>query len=454
MKSPAENFDLVVIGSGSGGSTAARKCREAGWSVAVVDERPFGGTCALRGCDPKKVLVGAAETLDRLRRMKGAGVRGQAQIHWPELISFVRSFTDPVPEQRERSLRDQRIEPIQGHAQFADEHTIAVGGRRLSGGHILVASGARPAPLSFEGAAKLTLSDEFLALERLPDRILFVGGGYVSFELAHVAARAGARVTIAHRGERPLEAFDPDLVKILTDVTRELGTEVLLRTEVIGVRSHDNGCQVLVRSDEGANTALEADLVVHGAGRVPATDGLRLEAGNVATCSDGGIKVDAYLRSVSNPRVYAAGDAASTVGAALTPVAVHDSHVAAANLLRNRSRRVDYDATPSAVFTLPTLARVGLDEEQARVQGCGVKVRFERTDDWYSARRVQDRASAYKTITDSETGKLLGAHLLATGAEETINLFGQAIRQGLTAAEVKATLYSYPSRASDLPYMV
>src|SRR5690606_9951784 len=178
----AKRYDLVVIGSGSAASVAAKRCRTAGWSVAVIDHRPFGGTCALRGCDPKKILIGAAETVDQVRRLAGKGVRhGDLELDWPELMGFKRSFTDPVPEARESAFREQGIECYHGRARLAGRNAVAVDEEHLEGRYLLLASGAKPMPLGIGGEEHLVTSDEFMELDELPRRIVLVGGGYIAF---------------------------------------------------------------------------------------------------------------------------------------------------------------------------------------------------------------------------------------------------------------------------------
>jgi len=205
-------FDLIAIGTGSAASAVASKCRTAGWNVAIVDSQPFGGTCALRGCDPKKVLVGAADAVDWVRRMKEKGVQPeQARIDWPELMRFKRSFVESVPQHREASFAKAGIAVFHGKARFVGPTTVQVGDDVLEGRHVVIATGATPQRLNIPGEEYLATSDQFLELDSLPGRIIFVGGGYISFEFAHVAARAGAEVTVLHRAERPLEGFDPDL---------------------------------------------------------------------------------------------------------------------------------------------------------------------------------------------------------------------------------------------------
>lgn len=449
----SHQFDLVVIGTGSAASTVASRCRNAGWSVAVVDSRPFGGTCALRGCDPKKVLVAAAEAVDWARRLQDKGIDpGGIRIDWGALMRFKRTFTEPVPAAQERSLAQAGIATFHGRARFENESTISVGGDRLVGRHIVIATGAQPAPLSFPGAEHFITSEQFLELDALPPRIVFVGGGYISCEFAHVARRAGADVTIVHRGERLLEGFDPDLVALLDGHSRKLGIDIRLQFEVQAVERVGDGFAVQAASPDGTAT-FEADLVVHGAGRLAEIDDLDLAAGRVERGSRG-VKVDAWLRSVSNPRVYAAGDCAETDGLPLTPVAGLEGRVVAGNLLRGANRVPDYSGVPSVVFTLPPLASVGLGEAVARSRQLRFRVEHQETSGWYSSRRRGEACSGFKVLVEESTDRILGVHLLGPHAEETINMFALAIRHGLTANQLKESVYAYPTHASDIPYMV
>ena len=205
-------YDLVVVGTGTA-SGAASRCRGAGWTVAVIDSRPVGGTCALRGCRPKKLLVSAGEAVHTPRDMAGRGILDAGlRIDWPALMRFKRSETDPLPAAFTDGYAKAGIDVIKGRARFVGPATLAVNGDRVTGRHVLIASGARPAPLGVPGEELVASSDRFLDLDTLPSRIVFIGGGFISFEFAHLAARAGADVTILHRGAHPLEGFDPDLV--------------------------------------------------------------------------------------------------------------------------------------------------------------------------------------------------------------------------------------------------
>lgn len=445
-------FDLIVVGTGAGGSTAANKCRQASWRVAMIDSRPFGGTCALRGCDPKKVLVGAAELIDHLNRMKGKGIAGDAHIDWRELMQFKNTFTEPVPSQREQGMVKSGIKTFHGRARFSDSNTLQVGDDSLTGRYILLANGARPASLNIPGEDQLTDSDQFLELKTLPKRILFAGGGYISFEFAHIAARAGADVQILHRGARPLEGFDPDLVDRLLARTKAIGIDVHLHTELIAVNKQGESLAIHA-NENGREQTYAADMVVHGAGRVPDLDDMDLEKGGVKR-GQRGVTVNRFLQSVTNPSIYAAGDAAATPGLPLTPVGGVESRIAAANMLEGNHREIEYPAMPTVVFTTPVLASVGLREDEARDQGLTFEAHHEDISGWYASRRVAEQCAAYKVLVESDGGRILGAHLLGPHAEEVINLFAMAITYGLTRKEIKKMIFAYPTNASDISYMV
>ncbi len=446
--------DLIVLGTGSAAQSVAYPCREAGWSVAVVDSRPYGGTCALRGCDPKKVLVGVSELVDGSRRMQGKGVSAPGlALDWADLIRFKHTFVDDVPESTNESFTQAGIATLHGRTRFVDRTTIQVGNETVSGGHIVIATGARHAPLGIPGEEYLTTSTGFLDLEVLPRRIAFVGGGYIAMEFAHVAARAGAQVHILHRGDRPLEQFDADLVGQLVQTTRDLGVDVQVHTTVEAIEKRGDDLIVHTRAGNEVQEVV-ADLVVHAAGRVPEIDDLDLAAAGVARVERGGITVNDYLQSVSNPAVYAAGDAVASGGFPLTPVAGMQGGIVATNLLTDNTRTPTYAGIPSVVFTTPPLATVGLDEAAARAQGLRFTTRHEDTSGWYSSRRVALAHTGFKTLVEEGTGRILGAHLLGLHAEEVINIFGLAIRAGLRASDLTDMIYAYPTSASDISYMV
>src|SRR3989449_4885373 len=298
----AEAFDLIVIGTGSGGSGPAYRCRRAGWRVAVVDELPYGGTCASRGCDPKRVLVGAAELADWPRRMQGRGVSGDAHISWPELMQFKRTFTDPVPVDREKAFQKAGIATYHGPARFVSPERLSVDGQVLEARHFVIAAGAKPRRLGVPGEEHLITSTAFLELDQLPPRIAFVGAGYISFEFAHVSRRAGAQATIIGRG-KPLQHFEQDLVTRLVHHTRSLGIELRLDTEVTGLEKRGGG--YCLRLDApGRGETIDADLVIHGGGRGTNTPGPDRRGAPVAAEPPGGPGDHAFLPRVAHPPAY------------------------------------------------------------------------------------------------------------------------------------------------------
>ena len=445
-----QSFDLVVLGVGMAAVNAADKCAAAGWSVAVVDELPYGGTCALRGCDPKKLLRRGAEIINDARLMRGKGIENDGlRINWHELVAFKRSFTDRMPERIEGGLDKKGVATFHGQARFVNENTVEVAGQsRLQGRYILIATGAEPRPLAVPGADHVIDNAAFMELDDLPDRILFIGGGYISFEFAHIAARAGSNVSMIDRGARPLKRFDPDLVDKLVARSRALGIDIRLQTKLMSIERVADGYVVEVESG-GAPESLKVDLVVHGAGRVPSIDRLDLAAAGIAR-APAGIRVNGHLQSISNPAVYAAGDAADTSGPRLTPVAVFEGKVAASNMLKGNRAEADYRGVPSVVFTIPELARVGMLEAEARAAGHDIRVVVNDTGEWFSNFRVGETCAATRIIIDPQTDTILGAHMIGPGYAELINYCGLAIRLGLKAGDLKKMVAAYPTVTSDL----
>jgi glutathione reductase (NADPH) len=447
-----DSYDLVVVGTGASGTAAASRCAAAGWNVAIVDERPYGGTCQLRGCDPKKVLVGAAELIDWAERMSGSGIAGEARIDWSALMRFKHTFTDPVSRQREDSLLTLGVKTLHGRARFVEPSTLSVGEQRLQARHIVLAAGARPAQLNLAGEEHLITNTEFLDLERLPSRIVFIGGGYIAFEFAHLSVRAGAAPVILQRGSRVLIGFDEGLVDELVRVSQDIGLDVRTDCAVQQVERAAKG--FVVRGTRAEKPfELECDLAVHAAGRVADVDELDLAAGGVERTRKG-VAVNAFLQSSSNPSVYAVGDCADAGGLPLTPTASLEGEIAAANLLEGNRQRVDFTGLASIVYTIPSLGTTGLTQDAAREHGLRFRVCAGNTTDWYSSRRVRARYSAYRILVEEGGGKILGAHLLGPHTEELINIFSLAIRAGLTADCLNEVLFGYPTASSEIAAML
>lgn len=446
-------YDLIVIGAGMAGSAAAEKCARSGWRVAIVDELRYGGTCALRGCDPKKILRRGAEIIDAAHLLTGNGIDPAGlRIDWPALSAHMHGFTDPVPTNMEASLARHGVDTLHGTARFTGPDRLDINGTDHRLRHALIATGARPRPLDFPGADHLIDSTGFLYLERLPERVLFVGGGFISFEFAHIAARADTNAVIVDHGPRPLRGFDPDLVDLLVARSNAAGIDIHPNTEIVDVRPAGDGFDVTL-DVHGHHTTVTVDLVVHGAGRQPDLTGLDLEAANI-THGPHGVTVAGHLQSTTNLRIYAAGDAADTPGAPLTPVAVFEGKVAASNMLKNATTTPDYSGIATAVFTIPELARVGLLESEARDAGIDLDVRTTDTSGWYSNYRIGESTAATKILIDRTTDTIVGAHMLGPEYGELINICALAIKLGLTTRQLKSVSAAYPTVGSDLGSML
>lgn len=449
----SEPYNLFVVGAGMAGIAAANKCAAHGWRVAIVDSLPYGGTCALRGCDPKKILRRGAEVIDSARLMRGKGIDDAGlAINWPDLMKHKHGFTDPVPERMEADLARSGVTTLHGHARFTGADQVYVDGTTYDADRFLITTGARPRPLDFPGAKYIIDSTEFLDLDRLPARILFVGGGFVSFEFAHLIARAGSTAVIVDRGARPLKSFDPDLVDLLIDRGRGVGVDLRRSARVEAVEQTSRGYQVTIERD-GASETIDTDLVVHGAGRIADLALLGLDAAGV-DWGERGVRVSDHLQSTTNPAVWAAGDSADTAGMPLTPVAVSEAKVAASNMIKGATTAPDYAGIPTAVFTIPELVRVGLLESEAREQGIELEIRYSDTSNWYSNYRVGENSSAAKILIDKSNDLIVGAHLFGPEYGELINTFGLAIKLGLTTSQLRSATAAYPTVGSDLGSML
>ena len=446
-----QQFDAIIIGTGAAGATVAQSLSEAGKSVAIVDRLPFGGTCSQRGCDPKKILVGAAEIIARAEQMAPEEIRIPPVLDWSALIRFKKTFTDPIPQSTEDKYKKLGISMFHGDASFVSADIIQVGEEQLRATYIVLATGASPHRLNIPGEDLLIDSTRFMELDQLPDELVMVGGGYIAFEFAHIAARAGAKVTIIHRGKRPLEGFDADVVALLVKATGQLGIQVILDASVTNITGTPGNLTVSFEKS-GNVEQLSAKLVVHAAGRTPSVGSLALDKANVAATKKG-ITVNEYLQSTTNPMVYACGDV-SDKGLPLTPLASYEGRIVATNILNGNSDTFVNDAVPSTVFTIPPLASVGLTEEQAREKGQNVTVLCRETTDWYSSKRINETVSGFKTLVDKDTGLVVGAHLLGDHSEEVINLFAMAIKFKIRAESLRHMLFAYPTHASDISYMI
>lgn len=448
-----QHFDVFVLGTGPAGGSIAAGLAHAGLRVGVCDD-PVGGTCALRGCNPKKVLVAQADLVARARRLAGRGVAtASIGLDWRDLVQFERTFTDPVPEATTRGLRKAGATVLEGLARFEGPQALTVGDASVEADHVVIATGAEPVPLPFEGAEHIATSADFFALEDVPPRVVFVGAGYVAAELAGALWAAGRSVTLFERSDRILPVFDEAHAARLVEMLRESGVDVRLEHTVSRVEK--TGEEFVVHAQHGEeDIAVECDLVVHGAGRRPRLARLGLDAAGIDHDDRRGVLVDDDLRSTSNHQVFAAGDCAATDRWPLTPAAEHEARVVRAAILEGGAERPPAPILPTVAFTLPPIARVGMTASEAEEAGRNLRVEEGDTDRWGSVRKYGGAGGAYRVVVDADSDAILGAHLLGPGAEETINLFALAMEAGMSASRLGRLAFAFPTFASDVGNML
>jgi glutathione reductase (NADPH) len=446
-----QRYDVIIIGAGPAGGEVASRLARAGKSVVMVESRGYGGVCPLRGCNPKKLLLSGAETVASARNMRTRGVVGDLHVDWNELQIFKQLFVDPVPEAAENHYREQGAATLHGLARFIGPDAVAVqspeGEVQLQAEHIFLGPGMTPRQLDIPGAEHLLISDDFLNLERLPRRMVLIGGGFVAFEFAHIAARAGAAVTMLCRST-PLKRFDPVLVEEVVQATRHAGVDVRLNAPTQAVEPDGERLRVLF----GKGQSVEADAVFNVAGRVPDLAPLDLDKADVAH-GPRGVEVNEFFQSVSNPRVYCTGDAANTPFA-LTPTATIESAAAADNILHGNHSRAEYAGVPYVCFTVPPLAACGELESQLQDRGADYKVMYRDLSQVFAWKRLGESYGKSRVFVDEKADRVLGAHIFGHNAEEMINLFALVIRNQVPLSQVRSTVWAYPTCGYELKYMV
>ncbi|MGY5845797.1 dihydrolipoyl dehydrogenase family protein [Salegentibacter sp. HM20] len=449
-----EHFDVFVIGTGTAGKRVAYACVEEGLNVAIADNREYGGTCANRGCDPKKVLTSFGELLDRNRKMENKGISRQPEYSWDDLMAFKKTFVDAVPAATEKKLEKLGIKMYHQSPRFLDENTLSVEGKTITADKFIIATGLKPLELYIPGRDHALVSDDFLNLEHLPVTMLFIGAGYIGMEFAHIAARMGAKVTMVDVAPRPLTNFDEDMVKYLQQYSEEeLGIEFIFNAEVIEIEKLRKNFRIKALQN-GKEISAKAEVVFNTAGRVPSIDELDLEKANIAF-SRKGIEVNEFLQSPTNKNVYACGDVSDSEGLPLTPLSSQEARVVVANLLgKGKPEKAKYPPQPTAVYTNPKLASVGLQEEEARKKGLDFKVKQKLASDWFNAKHINEKLYAYKTLIDNKTGEVLGAHLIGPEAPEMINMFVMIMCGKLNCEDVKKMIFAYPSWGNDIKGML
>ncbi|MCI1983327.1 MAG: NAD(P)/FAD-dependent oxidoreductase [Bifidobacteriaceae bacterium] len=448
-----ENFDTIVIGAGPAGLAAAYPLAAAHKKVLVVESDLWGGTCPNRGCDPKKMLYSAVETKQAVGRMRDHGIDGDVSVDWPDLMAFKRAYTSKVPQGTQQGLENSAIATAHGQARFLDAHTITVSeagegdsAHTYQAETFIIATGERARPLDIPGAELLGTSTDFLDFDELPKRLVFIGGGYISFELANIAAEAGSTVTLIHHNDRPLRAFPETLVNQLMELMTARGIDIRLSTQVSGAARDTNG-RVRLDTDNGV---IVADAVINATGRIPNVDGLGLEAAGVDTTARG-IVVDDRLRT-STATISAIGDVVARVQPKLTPVAGFEGRYVAARILETTSAAIEYPDIPTIVFGTEKLAQIGVTIDEANKSSRYAVKTFDTTH-WYTYNRVQDPQATVMVVEDStRNNAVVGVAALSSVADEIINQYAEKFAQGETPSDSTAPIYAYPSPASDLGY--
>jgi glutathione reductase (NADPH) len=455
MEEPMDRFDVLVVGSGTGGQTAALELRAAGLEVAVIEQSDQpGGTCALHGCQPKKWFYEVTEAIAKARHLTGKGIVAAPQGVWSQIHAQKNDFTSQVPHWTLQSFKDAGITFRRGHAQFLADDSMEVDGKPITASYYILATGARPMSLPIAGSEHIIISDTFLELEVLPRRILFIGGGFISFEFAHFAARVGpenSQIRILEVSDRPLGQFDAEMVDLLVDASVEDGIEIHTGVEIASIEKRSSDFLALTKT----GTSFQADLIVHGAGRAPNVEELALETARV-NFSPRGIAVDNRMKT-SNPRVFAIGDCAATLQ--LARVADYEGHVAAQNILAELNRSavasIDYAAVPAMLFTYPQYGMAGKTEAALTQQNIAYRKSFAKSLQWPTYQRIGMKHAAYKILVGTDN-RVLGAHILSDNASGLLNTLSQAMLNGTTAEQLywQNIMSPYPTRESDLIYML
>jgi len=441
------DFDLFTIGEGSGGVRASRIAAGYGAKVGVAEERYLGGTCVNVGCIPKKLLVYASEFSEAFEDAAGFGWnRGRPSSDWPTLIANKDREIERLNRVYERLLTSAGAQIMRSRAQLLDAHTVAVDGKRLTARHILVATGSWPTMPSFPGIELAISSNEAFHLPELPARILIVGGGYISVEFAGIFHGLGAKVTQVHRGPLFLRGFDDDLRAALAGEMRKRGIVLHFGTLVTGLERTADG--IVATLSSGAR--LEVDLVMCATGRHPNSAGLGLEKAGVELDHNSAIVVNEYSQtSVDN--IYAVGDVTNRRN--LTPVAIAEGHAVADLLFGGRSRIVDHDTVPSAVFSQPPIATVGLTEAEGHARYGTVEIYKSVFRPLKHTLSGRDERALMKLVVEPKSGRVIGAHMLGPDAGEIIQGLAIALKCGATKAQFDNTIGIHPTAAEEFVTM-
>jgi glutathione reductase (NADPH) len=444
----AYDFDLFTIGAGSGGVRASRIAGQHGARVAIAEERYFGGTCVNVGCVPKKLLVYGAHYADEMADAAGYGWTVGPRSHdWSALIAAKDREIARLNGIYKRLLEGAGVRIFEARARLVDAHTVQVGDERVTAERILIATGGWPELPDQPGAREygITSQDAFY-LPKLPERVVIAGGGYIACEFAGIFHGLGARVTQLYRGKQILRGFDRDVREFVAEETVKAGID--LRFNTIIDRLEKTGECLLAHLSDGR--CLEVDAAFYAIGRKPATQGLGLEAAGVETDGAGAIVVGPdYQTSV--PGVYAIGDVTNRLN--LTPVAIAEGHALADTLFGNRPRGISYDNVPTAVFSVPPVATVGLTEEQARARFGAVDIYRTTFRPLKHVLTGRERRTLMKLVVDRASDRVVGCHMVGEDTPEMIQGVAVALNAGATKAVFDATIGLHPTAAEEFVTM-
>jgi glutathione reductase (NADPH) len=442
------DFDLFTLGAGSGGVAASRRAGSYGARVAIAEGSRVGGTCVLRGCVPKKLLVYGSHFRDEIEDARGFGwTVGEVTFDWRKLVEAKNKELDRLSGIYVRMLHDAGVKILEGRATLVDSHTVEVLGERHTARQILIATGGWPVLPPVPGIEHAITSNEALDLPSLPRRVVIVGGGYVAVEFAGIFNAAGADVKVLVRADAVLRGFDQDLRSTLGEQMRKRGVDVRCETIVRSLEKEPDGT-ISVRLAGGE--LLEADAVLYATGRAPNTRGLGLEEVGVKTDEGGAVVVDDQSRT-SVPGIYAVGDVTDRIN--LTPVAIAEGRAFAESVFHARPMQMDREGIPSAIFSQPPCATVGLTEVEARAKGRPIDVYRARFRPMKHTLSGRDEQTMMKLVVDRESDRVLGAHMVGPDAPEIIQGLAIALKCGATKAQLDATVGIHPTAAEEFVTM-
>ena len=437
------DFDLFVIGGGSGGVRAARVSAGYGARVAITEEYRYGGTCVIRGCVPKKFLVYASHFAEDFHDAESYGWQtGEREFDWTKLIANKDTEIDRLNGIYIKLLKNAGVEILEGHGKIVDPHTIEVDGKRHTCKRILIATGGTPFIPEFPGSDLAITSNEAFHLDQFPENVIVVGGGYIAVEFAGIFNGLGSKTDLIYRGEQILRGFDWDVRNHLSQEISKKGIAVHLENNIERLEKDGDKLKATLTGGEEITT----DQVMYATGRIPNTIDLGLENAGVETGRRGEILVDENSRT-NVEHIYAVGDVTDRI--ALTPVATMEGHCFADTVFGNNPRLADHDDVPSAVFSQPQVATVGLSEEDARERYSKIRVyRSEFRSLKLSLTDNQER-TLMKLIVDDESDRVIGAHMIGAEAAEIIQGVAIAVKAGATKADFDQTVGIHPSSAEE-----